>query len=177
MKTRSDSWTAALTDEQRHKAFRVLQNLGYEAGRFLIAKEFGIRVPSQAAISNAYQQLAQEYHRYELTKSMIDKKNIEEQASAMGDVGKAVAASLGQLALDAAVTKDSDRISKLVTSLCTMMTTMQRDDELKLKVRRLELMEQQLTETRERLAKDGGGNIDPTQLAAEIDRILGIKAS
>ena len=132
MKTRSDSWLAPLTEEQRHQAFLMLQKLGYESGRFLIAKEFGIRVPSMASISNAYSTLAQEYQRHELAKALVERDNITTAAAALGDVNKAVASALGQLALDAAVTKDPERVSKLVQSLCTMMQAMNSKERLHL---------------------------------------------
>ncbi|MBI3987174.1 MAG: hypothetical protein HY343_09650 [Lentisphaerae bacterium] len=48
--------------------------------------------------------------------------------------------------------------------------------DIEIKIRRLELVEQQLRETRERLVKDAGGSVDPKVLADEIDRILGRKS-
>jgi len=115
-KRRSDAWDAPLTDEQRLQAFDWARDLGYHKMRVLVKKELKIAPPSIAAISDWYQYMTGVVAQATLAKAITDAGQIRDAAKELGDVSDAVAAGLGQLALEAIISRDPEKV-KLFASL------------------------------------------------------------
>lgn len=168
-KRRSDAWDAKLTDEQRLQAFEWARSLGYHKMRLLLKKEFGVRPPSIAAISTWYQGMTREVAEADLRKAITNADQIRDTAKELGDVSDAVAAGLGQLALEAIVSRDPDKIRMFATLALQSQRERREVEELDLdKARFQEAMKSNIERGLDALYDDIRGNAQAEKLFRKL---------
>jgi len=174
-KRRSDSWDATLTPAKRLQAFDWARQLGYHKARELIRKELKIKPPSLGAMSDWYEWMTSEVRAADLQKAIVDADTIRQTAKQVGNVSDAVAAGLGQLAMDAIVSKgDPERIKLFASLALQAQQTAMKDDEIQIKLRRLELLESKMQKARDVLEKARKkGGLSKASIA-EIEQKLGL---
>lgn len=171
-KARSDAWWTKLDDAAQQQAFELLTHLGLQAGRLALAAKLSIKPPSLSATSRFYCYARAEESRWRIQKALQDKTSVQQMIAATGDVSQAVAAGIGQLALDATLSRDSERLVSLVKSLRDLSRT--REDEL---ARKLAAAQARCTALEGQLQAATGAKapVDPAKVADELDRHLGRK--
>lgn len=170
-KARSDSWWSKLDDAAQQQAFELLTHLGLQAGRLQLSEKLSIKIPSLSGVSRFYCYARTEESRWRIQKALQDKTSVEKMVASTGDVSAAVAAGIGQLALDATLSRDPERLASLVKSLRDLSRT--REDEL---MRKLAAMQARCTALEGQLQAATGAKapVDPAKVADELDRHLGV---
>ena len=168
-KRRSDAWDTGLTDEQRLQAFDWARDLGYHKMRVLLKKEFEVTPPSIAAISTWYQHMTGVVAQATLAKAITDAGQIRDAAKTLGDVSDAVAAGLGQLALEAIVSRDPEKIKMFATLAMQSQKERREVEELELdKAKWQEAMKSNIERGLNALYEDIRGNTQAVQLYLKL---------
>lgn len=179
MKPRSDSKLDALPEERKAKLSDwLLSGLPYHQVQALVHEQFKVST-SLSALCSFYQHFCAAELLARRKRAVTTADDIAEEArNQPGKFDEATIDALKQKAFELSINPGAD--PRDVKNLF-MLVLRARDQDLQerdvqIRLRRLEMMEQELAATREKLSKEQGGGVDPKRLADEIDRILGRKS-
>jgi len=172
VKRRSDSWDANLSEKERLGAFMWCRNFGYAKARVLIKDQLEMKAPSMAALSSFYEFMTSQVAKHDLQKAIVDSNLIRDKAKKLGDVQDAVCDGLQQLALDAIVSRDPDKVKLFADLALDARLSQQRDQAIDIKLRRLQILEAKVEKVKESLtASKKKQGLSPKALQ-EIERQL-----
>ena len=138
-KARSDAWWTKLDDAAQQQAFEMLTHQGLQAGRLALAAKLEIKPPSLSGVSRFYCYARSEESRWRIQKALQDKAYIEKSMTATGDVSALLVKAIGDLTVDATISRDPDRIKSLVESLTSLLSLQYRQKALDLAQQRFQV--------------------------------------
>ena len=193
-KPRADAWYAGLNDEQQAQIYDRARRFPWFEVIPWIETTFSIPKPGKSAFYGFCEYFAEHEQEYLLRQRLRDRSALEREFAQVGatDAGKLAAVLSNDVA--AARAKGDDQavarairayqtVAKIVGDTRTFDLKVQefeqakrdfalRQQDMDLKLRRLELYERKLAE-----AQATGASVDPKALADEVDRILGRRAA
>jgi hypothetical protein len=182
-KRRPDAWEikAHLSDADLRRVFGWCQNLGYGRAIDLIEKELKIKAPSSTTLADWYEYFSVQVKEDRVHKAIVDGAAVRAQAESCGDISEAMTKVLESEASAAILSGDPDRIKLLVSLALKARGDRYDTEKLNLERRKLEIRlresESKLASAAAALDKTRTGELDPTALADEMDRILGRRKS
>jgi hypothetical protein len=182
-KRRPDAWEikAGLSDADLRRVFSWCRNLGYARAIDLIAKDLNIHPPRATALSDWYAYYSKLESEERVHKAIVDGAAVRAQAESCGDISEAMTKVLESEASAAILSGDPDRIKLLVSLALKARGDRYDTEKLNLERRKLEIRlresESKLASAAAALDKTRTGELDPTALADEMDRILGRRKS
>ena len=170
-KRRTDSWDASLTEAQQAQVFDRMRRFPWYAVSKWIAEEFHIDAPSRAGLYRFRDWFADHESEYLLLQRIKDRDSLERELTAAGATDpQALSKALGNDVVAARARGDDqavERAVRLYTSVCKVAGG---TEDLKIKLRRLELLEDNAAKAKATLAAAAGaagkGGITPETLKA-----------
>jgi hypothetical protein len=176
-KRRTDAWDSSLTEEQQARIYDRLKSFPWYAVAEWIKSEFAIDPPSKSALYRFREWFADHEAEYLLTQRIKDRDRLErELADAGAPDPQALARAFGNDVIAARARGDDQAIERAVR-LYTRVAQVSGDTaDMDIKLRKLKMLEEKFDEARQAIENARNKTIDPEQLAAEVDRILGRKS-
>ena len=170
-KRRIDSWDAGLTEAQQAQVYdRMRRSAWYVVSKW-VKDEFNIPAPSKSGLYRFQEWFADHEAEYLLTQRIKDRDALERELAAAGAADpQKLAKVLGNDVVAARARGDEqavERAVRLYTSVCKVAGG---TEDLKIKLRRLELLEDNAAKAKATLAAAAGaagkGGITPETLKA-----------
>ena len=156
-KARTDAWYSALTEEDQAKIFDRMRSFPWHTWGEWIKAEFNIEPPSRSMLYRFRDWFAEHEVEHLLAQRIRDRATLERELSAAGAADpQALARAFGNDVIAARANGDQnavDRAVRLYTAVCKVSGG---TEDLRIKLRRLELLESKAAQAKAKLEAAAG---------------------